>query len=88
VTGLIGSVSAWVGAPLAGFALLTFITPMMPRLLPSALLENSSELAAAIVNQMLRPILIQGIVLALLGAGMLGLALIASRLRRAEEQPG
>jgi hypothetical protein len=82
ITGLLGAITAWLGAPLARVLLLQVLERTLPNLLPSVLLASGSQLAAAIVDQLLRPILIQGLVMLALGGVMLGLAALLSFLRK------
>jgi hypothetical protein len=82
ITGLLGAITAWLGAPLARVLLLQLLERTLPDLLPSVLLASGSQLAAAIVDQLLRPTLIQGLVMLALGGAMLGLTALFSFLRR------
>lgn len=74
VTGILGIGLAWLGAPAARVILLQALQLTLPDLLPDALLANASRLAAAIVDQLLNPTLIQGLVMFSAGVMMLGVS--------------
>lgn len=80
-SGLLCMAMGAVGAPLAGFLLLYFVTPRLGTILPSAVLKSGDDLATAIASQLLSPVLIQGILLAFLGAALLVLAFGVARTR-------
>ena len=82
VTGILASVMAWLGAPLTSVILLRFLVSKAPAYLPPALLDNGSQLASAILDQLLKPVLVQGIVLMAIGAVMIALAIAAQRIRK------
>ncbi|MGE5250491.1 MAG: hypothetical protein ACM3QS_09790 [Bacteroidota bacterium] len=79
VTGVAGSLAAWLGAPLLGYVLLQVLNITFARYLPSVLLQSSSQLAAGVADQLMRPVLIQGLVLLFAGGLMLALAAVARR---------
>ncbi len=80
VTGLISSFTAWVGAPLAGLILLKLLVSKAPSYLPPVLLENGSQLTSAIMDQIFKPLVVQGLLLLFVGIAMTSLAFIVHRL--------
>ncbi len=85
--GALGAVFAWLGAPLAGTLLERFLVAKAPDFLPQVLLSNASGLAAAIVDQLLKPTLLQGLMMVLMGGLMLGIAALWDYLRRFRQNP-
>jgi len=66
---------------------LRFLVNKAPAYLPSALLDNGSQLASAILDQLLKPVLVQGLVLMVIGAAMVAGAIIAQRIRKKNPSP-
>jgi hypothetical protein len=75
ITGVIGVLVSLLAAPLLGIFLLQILARQLPAFLPQVLLANGSQLASAIFDQMVQPLLLQGILLAIIGALMTGAAL-------------
>jgi hypothetical protein len=67
ITGLIAIIISLSGAPVIGALLRQMITRRAPAYLPAAFADYARELAAAMVNALTRPILWQGLILAILG---------------------
>jgi hypothetical protein len=82
IIGFVGALVSLLAAPLISLLLLDFLSALLPSFLPQVLLANGSQLASAIVGQMLQPTALQGILLAVLGLAMLIAAFAKSRLRR------
>lgn len=82
IIGLLGSLAGVLGAPLSALLLRGLLASRLPAFVPSALLGDGSQLAAAVVDQLLKPVLFQSLLLALVGGLMLALAFILGRLRR------
>jgi hypothetical protein len=86
VTGISAIAMAWLGAPLTGLILLRVLVSKAPGYLPSILLNNGSQLATAVLDQLLKPVMVQGIVLMFCGFVMTALAFIAHRMWKRKEQ--
>ena len=84
--GIIATLMALLGAPLTGFILLRSLVSKAPAYLPSVLLDNGSQLATAIMDQLLKPVMIEGIVLMFFGFVMSGLASLAHWTLKRKEQ--
>jgi len=82
VTGLLGLLTAELGAPLSELLLRNLLAARLPAFLPSALIGDASRLAAAFVNQILQPVLFQSLLIALTGGLMFALGLLITRPRR------
>ncbi|MBI5954499.1 MAG: hypothetical protein HY865_22820 [Chloroflexi bacterium] len=82
LTGVSLAVMAWLGAPLFNLILSELIASRAPTYLPAFLLDDASRLASAIVDQLLQPIGLQGLLLSLLGVGMTGLAFIVHQFMK------
>jgi hypothetical protein len=67
VIGLSVSIIVWTGAPLVGWVLLKILLNSATSILPAVLLDDVSQLATAIVQQALKPLSLQGLLL--MGAG-------------------
>jgi uncharacterized membrane protein YbhN (UPF0104 family) len=72
-TGFIAFVIGILGAPIFSAALERILTSQLPDYLPAFLLEFSSGIAAAMVQALLTPVVIQGIILTFIGVSMAGL---------------
>jgi hypothetical protein len=79
ITGLLSSFIAWVGAPLAGLLLLNLLVRKAPSYLPPILLENGSQLASAIMDQIFKPLFAQGLILLLVGIALTALTFVVQR---------
>jgi hypothetical protein len=86
LTGISVSVIAWMGAPLVSLILSDLILSQAPSYLPSFLLNDVNQLAAAIMNQVLQPIGLQGLLLSFLGVGMTVLAFIIHQFMKYRER--
>lgn len=82
ITGALGALTGWLAAPIAGFLLQNLLVASLHAYLPSDLLGNGSQLAAAIVDQFLAPVLFQGLILVIAGGLMLLLAIVLGRVTR------
>ena len=82
VAGILAALIAWLGAPLGRIFLLQALQLTLPDLLPDVLLAQGSRLAAAIVDQLLRPTLLQGLVMFSVGVLMLGLSALLPLARK------
>jgi hypothetical protein len=80
ITGMLALLTGILGAPLSGLLLRGLFAARLPAFLPPALVGDGSRLAAAVVDQLLRPVLFQGLLLALVGGLMLALSLLIHRL--------
>lgn len=70
MTGLIAFVIGLLGAPIFGKIFQRVLVSLMPLYLPTLLLGYASDLASAMVQTLLSPILMQGLAFALIGLGM------------------
>lgn len=86
ITGGLAVLLGFLGAPLAGTLISQVLARRLPASLPSFLFDNSSQLIAAIVRQLLEPIQIQGFVLAGMGLIMLAIARLTGRRAPATAQ--
>lgn len=76
LTGVFLVVMAWLGGPLLGLILSDLIASRASTFLPAFLLDDISRLASAIMDQLLQPVGLQGLLFSLLGIGMAVLAFI------------
>ncbi len=83
VTGLLASLMGLAGAPLAQAFLPEFLAHRMPTYLPTILLNNGSQLAAAILEQLLRPVTLQGLALGGIGLVMVIIATLVKQKKPA-----
>lgn len=72
VTGAISFILSLLGAPVFGSMLERILTSNMAGILPVFLADFAGDLASAMARALLNPILWQGAVLAIIGAGMAG----------------
>lgn len=72
VTGASAYLTGLLGAPIFGSVLQRILVNRMPDYLPLFLLDFASDFASAMVRALLNPVMWQGLVLAVLGAGMAG----------------
>jgi hypothetical protein len=70
VSGTIATLMSLTSAPVTSLVIKSVLEKRMPTFLPPILLENGNQLAAAIVNELLKPVLLQGLMLALTGLSM------------------
>ncbi len=79
---LAGGISVLIGlfgSPIIGGILQVLIQNQVAVLIPPVLASSIAETASAVTRQMLTPVLIQGLILAVLGSGMVILALFLPR---------
>jgi hypothetical protein len=75
ITGLISVVIALVGSPLVGWILQLLIRTQVSILIPPVLGASIAETASAVAREILSPIVIEGIILAVAGFGSVILSL-------------
>lgn len=73
ITGFTSFVIGLLGAPVIGVVLESLLASRMPDYLPSFLLDFTNDIAAAMVRALLSPVMWQGLVLLVIGAGMAGI---------------
>lgn len=73
ITGVIAVLIGLAGAPVTGFVLQKILVNKIPAYLPVIMLDYAGELAAAMVQQLLKPILWQGLILAVIGTIMIAI---------------
>lgn len=74
ITGLLACLMSLSGAPIFGTLFKTILVNKMPIYLPAILLDYAGDLASAMVQALLNPILWQGLILFFLGSGMAGIS--------------
>jgi hypothetical protein len=84
ITGVLAILTSLLGAPFVGFLLLRFLIRSDSVSLPPAFIDSGSQLASAIVEQLLRPTLLQGLFLAGLGILLVAVAILTKRLIKTE----
>lgn len=72
LTGVIAFVMALLGGPIFGEIFQRILLTQMPNFLPAILSDYAGDLAAAMVQTLLSPVMWQGLALTFLGAGMAG----------------
>jgi hypothetical protein len=72
ITGGLAFVMALLGGPIIGRILQGVLAAQMPNYLPVLLLDYTGDLASAMVQTLLSPVIWQGLILSFLGAGMVG----------------
>jgi hypothetical protein len=77
ITGAISSLIAWIGSPTFGFIMERVLQNQGAGLIPPIFLATMRETASAVTEQILKPVMIEGIVLAALGLAMIVTAYIA-----------
>ena len=82
-TGLMAILSSLLGAPVVGLLILRFMLRHETNYIPAVFLDSGSQLAAAIVEQLLRPTLLQGLTLATLGIILVMVAFFMKRFAAA-----
>jgi hypothetical protein len=70
LTGSLASLMSLSGAPMTGAIFQQILVNRMPAFLPAILLDYTGNLASAMVQTLLDPVLFQGLALALIGFGM------------------
>ena len=70
ITGILASIMSLSGAPIFSVVLQRILENRMPAFFPSILLGYASELASAMLQALLRPVLWQGLIIALIGLVM------------------
>jgi hypothetical protein len=76
----------FIGAPIVGLILQGILVNNMPTYLPAIMLDYASELSAAMVRQLLKPVVWQGLFLAFLGLIMILLAILFSHRQALMEE--
>ena len=71
ITGALASIISLSGAPIFGAVLQRILVNRMPALLPVILLDYASDLASAMLQALLNPVLWQGLIIAFLGLIMI-----------------
>jgi hypothetical protein len=71
ITGVLASLMSLGGAPIFGAIIQRILMNRMPAFLPAILLGYTSDLAPAMLQALLRPVLWQGLVIALIGSIMM-----------------
>gem|GEM_PF-415228 len=79
MTGALAALMGLLGAPLAGRLLSQILMRRMPAYLPSFLLENSDQLTALLLKELLKPLTTQGLILLGVGLAMTALAMLVTR---------
>jgi hypothetical protein len=80
ITGVLAILTSLLGAPFVGLLLLRFLIRSDSGSLPPAFIDSGSQLASAVVKQLLRPTLIQGLALAVVGTLLVAAAFLVKRL--------
>jgi hypothetical protein len=70
ITGVLASLMSLSGAPIFGAILQRILENRMPAFLPTILLGYASDLASAMLQALLRPVLWQGLIITFIGFGM------------------
>lgn len=79
ITGFMGLISGLIGGPFVGLVLSQLLARRLSSYLPAILLSNSSQLASAIVGQMLKPVIIESLILGGLGLIMVLITAFGNR---------
>jgi len=79
ITGAIASLMGISSAPVTNLILQRVLINNMPAILPAILLDYAGELAAAMIQQMLEPVLWQGLIIMLIGLVMTGGAFLSKQ---------
>jgi hypothetical protein len=79
ITGIPCALIGFLSAPVFNLALTTILTRRLPAYLPVGIVELGSEITAAVVRQMLRPLAWESVALIILSSLMI---FLASRLER------
>jgi hypothetical protein len=72
IAGGLAFVMALLGGPVFGEIFQRILLAQMPKFLPAILSDYAGDLASAMVQTLLSPVLWQGLALAFFGAGMVG----------------
>ena len=75
---------ATIGGPILGGLLSSYIANWMQAVLPSAFFTFANELATAMANALLTPVMWQGWILTVIGIGMVAVGILLGMWRRAE----
>ncbi len=70
ITGILAGLMGLSGAPVIGVIFQRILVTRMPAFLPTILLDYAGNLASAMVQTLLNPVLLQGLILALIGSVM------------------
>jgi hypothetical protein len=79
ITGTLATLLGLTGAPIVGLILQQILVDNMPTYLPIILLDYGIELAAAMVNQLLKPMLWEGLLLTMIGIIMIAVSVPLKR---------
>jgi hypothetical protein len=79
ITGVLTFITGLLGAPIIGKAVSSLLSDRLPNFLPQFLSNFTSDFASAMVRALLVPVIWQGLVLTIVGAGMVGLAIYLKR---------
>lgn len=74
ITGLLACLMSLSGAPIFGTIFTGILVSRIPIYLPAILLDYANDLASAMLQALLNPILWQGLILFFLGSGMTGIS--------------
>ena len=84
ITGAVTSLIALLGAPVLALIIQAVLQTQGPNFIPPILISTMSETMSAVTSQILKPVLIEGFVLAVLG---LGINIVAIYLVRKDSMP-
>jgi len=79
ITGGVSTLIALVGSPIVGWILRLLIQNQGKILIPAILATSIAETASAVAVQMLAPVIIEGIILAIVGLGMVIVAVLLAK---------
>ncbi|MBL8063421.1 MAG: hypothetical protein JNK32_10400 [Anaerolineales bacterium] len=79
ITGVAAAILAVIGGPILGTLLSSYIDGRMQNFLPTVFLAYTSDLAAAMANALLKPVLWQGLILAAIGFGLIGVGFFVKK---------
>jgi hypothetical protein len=88
MTGLISVLIALVGSPLVGSILQLLIRTQISILIPPVLSASIAETASAVASEILSPVVIEGIILAVVGLGSVILAVFIGNRPNSNSYPG
>ena len=76
VTGALSALTAWLGSPIAGLIAQRLIQNQAADLIPPIFLSMLNQTVSAVISQILKPVVIEGLVLAAPGLVMVSVALL------------
>ena len=79
LTGMAGLLVAWLGSPIVGLIVRGFIQVQGARFIPPILLSTLQETASSVTSEILNPVAIGGLILAVIGFTMAVTALFVVR---------